>query len=132
MWARRDGAMRQAGVTRAATVEEAFEAALAYARERTSFGKAIVDHQALNFRLADMATALEAARQNGVSRYLYTSSACVYPEFKQTDVVLVVGANDVVSFLLPLLPQSFLTLYGAEAAGIANPVNSTTSRSSRY
>jgi butyryl-CoA dehydrogenase len=41
----------------------AFEAALAYARQRTSFGKAIVDHQALNFRLADMATALEAARQ---------------------------------------------------------------------
>jgi nucleoside-diphosphate-sugar epimerase len=32
---------------------------------------------------------LEAARQNGVQRYLYTSSACVYPEFKQTspDVV---------------------------------------------
>jgi alkylation response protein AidB-like acyl-CoA dehydrogenase len=41
----------------------AFEAALAYARERTSFGKTIVDHQAVNFRLADMATALEAARQ---------------------------------------------------------------------
>jgi len=34
-----------------------------------------------------------------------------------------VGASDVVSFLLPLLPQSFLTLFGAEAAGIANPVN---------
>lgn len=28
---------------------------------------------------------LDAARENGVSRYLYTSSACVYPEFKQTD-----------------------------------------------
>ncbi len=28
---------------------------------------------------------LEAAHQNGVPRYLYTSSACVYPEFKQTD-----------------------------------------------
>ena len=28
---------------------------------------------------------LEAARQNGVSRYLYTSSACVYPEYRQTD-----------------------------------------------
>jgi butyryl-CoA dehydrogenase len=41
----------------------AFEAALSYARERTSFGKPIVDHQALNFRLADMATAIEAARQ---------------------------------------------------------------------
>ncbi len=28
---------------------------------------------------------IEAARVNGVKRYLYTSSACVYPEFKQTD-----------------------------------------------
>ena len=34
-----------------------------------------------------------------------------------------VGANDVVSFLLPLLPQSFFVLFGAEAVGIANPVN---------
>jgi butyryl-CoA dehydrogenase len=41
----------------------AFEAALAYSRERTSFGKTIVDHQAVSFRLADMATSLEAARQ---------------------------------------------------------------------
>lgn len=28
---------------------------------------------------------LEAARQNGVKRYLYTSSACVYPEYLQTE-----------------------------------------------
>jgi len=28
---------------------------------------------------------LEAARTNGVQRYLYTSSACVYPEYKQLD-----------------------------------------------
>ena len=34
-----------------------------------------------------------------------------------------VGSNDVVSFLLPLLPEAFITLFGAEAAGIANPVN---------
>ena len=34
-----------------------------------------------------------------------------------------VGSDDVVSFLLPLLPEAFLTLFGAEAAGIANPVN---------
>jgi len=34
-----------------------------------------------------------------------------------------VGPNDVVSFLLPLLPQSFYGLFGAQAAGIANPVN---------
>ncbi len=41
----------------------AFEAAVAYARERTSFGKPIVEHQAVNFRLADMATEIEVARQ---------------------------------------------------------------------
>ena len=29
---------------------------------------------------------LDAARENGVKRYLYTSSACIYPEYKQTDV----------------------------------------------
>lgn len=34
-----------------------------------------------------------------------------------------VGPDDVVSLLLPLLPQSFYALFGAEAAGIANPVN---------
>ncbi|HUY27879.1 MAG TPA: NAD-dependent epimerase/dehydratase family protein [Candidatus Binataceae bacterium] len=28
---------------------------------------------------------LEAAHQNGVKRYLYSSSACIYPEFKQTE-----------------------------------------------
>jgi len=31
--------------------------------------------------------------------------------------------GEVVSFLLPLVPQAFVTLYGAQAAGIANPVN---------
>lgn len=34
-----------------------------------------------------------------------------------------VGPGDVASLLLPLLPQSFFALYGAEAVGIANPVN---------
>lgn len=34
-----------------------------------------------------------------------------------------VGARDVVSFMLPLLPQSYMVLFGAEAAGIVNPVN---------
>jgi fatty-acyl-CoA synthase len=34
-----------------------------------------------------------------------------------------VGPDDVVSLLLPLLPQSFFALFGAEAVGIANPVN---------
>ncbi len=39
----------------------AYEAALAYAKERETFGKAIIDHQAIGFRLADMATQLKAA-----------------------------------------------------------------------
>jgi fatty-acyl-CoA synthase len=34
-----------------------------------------------------------------------------------------VGPGDVVSFLLPLIPEAFITLLGAETAGIANPVN---------
>jgi len=41
----------------------AFEAALAYAGERRSFGKPLVEHQAIAFRLADMATEIEVARQ---------------------------------------------------------------------
>ncbi len=34
-----------------------------------------------------------------------------------------VGPTDVVTLLLPLVPQNFYALFGAEAAGIANPVN---------
>lgn len=41
----------------------ALDAALTYAHERESFGKRIIDHQAVAFRLADMATQVEAARQ---------------------------------------------------------------------
>jgi butyryl-CoA dehydrogenase len=41
----------------------AFEAALKYSKERVAFGKPIFEHQALQFRLADMATQIEAARQ---------------------------------------------------------------------
>jgi hypothetical protein len=41
----------------------AFDAALAYAKERTAFGQPIFEHQAVQFRLAEMATQLEAARQ---------------------------------------------------------------------
>lgn len=40
----------------------AFECALDYAHERVTFGKPIIEHQAVAFRLADMATQLEAAR----------------------------------------------------------------------
>ena len=40
----------------------AYEIALDYARQREAFGKSIIDHQAVAFRLADMATQIEAAR----------------------------------------------------------------------
>jgi alkylation response protein AidB-like acyl-CoA dehydrogenase len=50
-------AARAVGVARAA-----FDAALAYAQQRTTFGKPIAEHQAIQLKLADMATNLEAAR----------------------------------------------------------------------
>ncbi|WP_090845836.1 acyl-CoA dehydrogenase family protein [Paracoccus alkenifer] len=40
----------------------AYEAALAYARERITFGRPIIEHQAVAFKLADMAVQIDAAR----------------------------------------------------------------------
>ena len=51
-------AAQAVGIARAA-----LEAANAYARERVTFGKPIIEHQAVGFRIADMATRIEAARQ---------------------------------------------------------------------
>jgi alkylation response protein AidB-like acyl-CoA dehydrogenase len=50
-------AARAVGVARAA-----FDAAFAYAQERETFGKPIVEHQAIQLKVADMATRLQAAR----------------------------------------------------------------------
>lgn len=43
--------------------QAAFDAALLYAKDRQSFDKPLFEHQAVQFRLADMATQIEAARQ---------------------------------------------------------------------
>ena len=51
-------AAQSVGMARAA-----FEAALAYSKDRQSFDKPLFEHQAVQFRLADMATQIEAARQ---------------------------------------------------------------------
>ena len=51
-------ASQSVGMARAA-----FDAALLYARERETFGKPIFEHQSVQFKLADMATRIEAARQ---------------------------------------------------------------------
>ena len=51
-------AAQSIGVARAA-----FDAALRYAREREAFGKKLTEHQAMAFKLAEMATEIEVARQ---------------------------------------------------------------------
>ena len=51
-------AAQSVGMARAA-----FDHALAYTRERISFGKTLLEHQAVSFRLAELRTQLEAARQ---------------------------------------------------------------------
>ncbi|MEC9105392.1 MAG: acyl-CoA dehydrogenase family protein, partial [Pseudomonadota bacterium] len=51
-------ASQSVGMARAA-----MEAAIDYAKDRESMGRKIIDHQAVAFRLADMATRIEAARQ---------------------------------------------------------------------
>ncbi len=51
-------AAQSVGMARAA-----FDAALAYSKERIAFGQPIFEHQAVQFRLAEMATKIEAARQ---------------------------------------------------------------------
>ncbi len=66
----------------------AYELALAYSKERKAFGKEIMHHQAIQFKLADMATKVEAARllclksawekDNGLDYALSSSMAKVY------------------------------------------------------
>ena len=51
-------AAQSVGMARAA-----FDAALAYSKDRQSFDKTLFEHQAVQFRLAEMATQIEAARQ---------------------------------------------------------------------
>ncbi len=51
-------AAQSVGMARAA-----FEAALRYAKERKAFGQAIFEHQSVQFKLTEMATQIEAARQ---------------------------------------------------------------------
>lgn len=65
-----------------------YELALKYSKERKAFGKEIMHHQAIQFKLADMATRVEAARllclkaawekDNGIDYTLSSSMAKVY------------------------------------------------------
>jgi len=57
-----DGGRLNIGACSIGAAQRALEMALGYARERRAFGHRLVDFQAQQFRLADMATRLEAAR----------------------------------------------------------------------
>ena len=57
-----DGGRINIGACSVGTARAALEEAMAYARERKQFGRAISDFQATQFKFADMATELEAAR----------------------------------------------------------------------
>ncbi|HLW90316.1 MAG TPA: acyl-CoA dehydrogenase family protein [Roseiarcus sp.] len=57
-----DGGRLNIGACALGGGEAALAKALSYMRERKAFGRPIIDFQALQFRLADMATSLEAAR----------------------------------------------------------------------
>jgi alkylation response protein AidB-like acyl-CoA dehydrogenase len=76
----------------------AYELALSYAKQRKSFGKPIADHQAIAFKLADMATKIEAARMlvykaawqkdQGLSYTLAGSMAKLYASKVAMDVTV--------------------------------------------
>ena len=68
-------AARAVGVAQAA-----FEDAIRYAQQRTAFGKPICEHQAIQLKLADMATKIEAAR------LLTYRAAAIKDEGKRSDL----------------------------------------------
>jgi len=61
-------------------MQRAFEEAIRYAQERKTFGKPIAQHQAIQFKLADMATKIEA------SRLLMLNAAALKDEGARTDL----------------------------------------------
>lgn len=60
--------------------QRAFEEAIKYSQERSTFGKPISEHQAIQFHLAEMATKIEAAR------LLMLNAAVMKDEGKRTDL----------------------------------------------
>lgn len=57
-----DGGRVAIGALSVGLAQAAYEAAVAYAKERKTFGKAIAEHQAIQEKIANMATTIEAAR----------------------------------------------------------------------
>ena len=63
-----DGGRLNIGACSIGGGQSALDKAVAYMRERKAFGRRIADFQALQFRVADIATSLETARSDAVAR----------------------------------------------------------------
>lgn len=57
-----DGGRLSIGSCSLGAAQECFETALAYAKERKQFGKPIISNQAIQFKLAEMATSIQTSR----------------------------------------------------------------------
>jgi fatty-acyl-CoA synthase len=60
---------------------------------------------------------------NGDESYSYRRLVARITQAANAFAALGIGRRDVVSYLLPNLPETHFTLWGAEAAGIVNPIN---------
>ncbi len=74
------------------------------------------NHEALIFFL-------QAAEYQRAVRYTFPDLLARVNQTANMFHALGVGPTDVVSYILPNLPQTYFTLFGGEAAGIANPIN---------
>lgn len=94
--------------------QAAMEIAIAYARERTSFGQAIIEHQAVGHRLAGLAAKLEAARQLVLhSAAVKDMGASCLTEASMAKLVASETAEEVVSGALQTLGgYGYLEEYG--------------------
>ncbi len=81
----------------------ALQYAVDYARERKTFGKAVLDHQAIGFRLAEVAMKIEAAR-------LLTYQACLLVDSGQSDVTIAPYLS---------MAKAYATELAVEAADVA-------------
>ncbi|MCJ8284234.1 acyl-CoA synthetase [Halomonas sp.] len=66
---------------------------------------------------------MDATAQQQGQRYTYAEFLARVVQAANAFHRLGVNADDVVSFLLPSLPQTHFTLWGGEAAGVVNPIN---------
>lgn len=82
------------GIAAVATglAQGALETAVAYAKERESFGRAIIDHQGLGFVLADMAAAVESARATYLAAARFKDAGLPYS--RQASIAKLVATDN--------------------------------------